>query len=62
VSDEFRGRPGSFLGARFPEVGWDGIRRPQQIVLRAVQFFEDGLELGHDFVEKLTLADLETDL
>jgi hypothetical protein len=62
VSDQFRSRPGSLSGARFPEVGWYGIRSPQQAVLRAVQFLEDGLELGHDFVEKLTLADLETDL
>jgi hypothetical protein len=60
VSDEFRGRPGSVPGARFPKVGWDGIRRPHQAVLRAVQFLEDGLELGHDFGEKLTPADLET--
>lgn len=50
---KFRGRPRTFSRACFPEVGWDGIGRSQQAVLRTVQFLDDGFEWWHDaFGEK----------
>src|SRR6266481_1143045 len=61
MGDEFGGRPGALPGTCSPEVAWDSISRPQQAVLRAVQFLEDRFEPRHDpFGEKLTPADLRS--
>src|SRR6266478_321490 len=61
VGDEFGGRPAALPGTCSPEVAWDSISRPQQAVLRAVQFLEDRFEPRHDpFGEKLTPADLRS--
>src|SRR6266436_1670921 len=48
MGDEFGGRPGALPGTCSPEVAWDSISRPQQAVLRAVQFLEDRFEPRHD--------------
>jgi len=63
VSDEFGGRPCTLPGTRLPHAGWDSISRPQQVVLRTIQFLEDGFEWRHDaFGEKLTLDDRKSAL